>query len=114
MKTTNIIIVFLTFTFVGYAQTTKLASVSDHYKALQQFSSLPNPARAWLDTINYPPSEYGSSIVYLLVKPYYLTDGQVKRLTESMKFPANSSDQVRHELDYLLALQAKRTADEIK
>ncbi len=67
-----------------------------------------------MDTIKYPPAEYSSSIVYLLVKPYYLTDVQVKSLTESVKFPANSSDQVRKELDYMLGLQDKRTADQVK
>lgn len=91
-----------------------LAPVSDHYKVLQSISSLPNPQRAWMDTIKYPPMEYGTSIVYLLVKPYYLSDSQVKALSESVKFPANSSDQVRKELDYLLKLQEKRTPEQIK
>jgi len=91
-----------------------LAPVSDHYKVLQSISSLPNPQRAWMDTIKYPPTEYGTSIVYLLVKPYYLSDSQVKALSESVKFPANSSDQVRKELDYLLKLQEKRTPEQIK
>ena len=66
-----------------------------------------------MDTIKYPPAEYGSSIVYLLVKPYYLSDNQVKSLSESVKFPANSSDQVRKELDYMLDLQAKRTPEQV-
>jgi acid phosphatase (class A) len=66
-----------------------------------------------MDTIKYPPAEYGSSIVYLLVKPYYLSDSQVKALSESVKFPANSSDQVRKELDYMLDLQSKRTPEQV-
>lgn len=98
----------------SFAQKQKLADVSDHYKTLQQFSNTPNPSRAWMDTIKYPPAEYGSSIVYLLVKPYYLSDDQMKNLTGSVKFPANSSDQVRKELDYMLDLQAKRTPEEVK
>jgi acid phosphatase (class A) len=91
-----------------------LAPVSDHYKALQSISNMPNQQRAWMDTIKYPPAEYGTSIVYLIVKPYYLSDAQVKELSESVKFPANSSDQVRKELDYLLELQNKRTPEQIK
>jgi acid phosphatase (class A) len=91
-----------------------LAPASDHYRDLQQFSPAKNSQRAWMDTIKYPPSEYGSSIVYLLVKPHYLSDAQVKSLSESVKFPANSSDQVRKELDYMLDLQGKRTPEQVK
>lgn len=101
---------------LAFAQSTKrtLAPVSDHYKELQAISSVPNQQRAWMDTIHYPPAEYGSSFVYMLVKPYYLTDAQVTALSESVKFPANSSDQVRKELDYMLDLQSKRTPEQIK
>ncbi|HEX6222944.1 MAG TPA: phosphatase PAP2 family protein [Chryseolinea sp.] len=109
--TVSLILLFVASTATG--QTHKLSPVSDHYKALQQFSGKPDSFRAWMDTIRYPPAEYGSSIVYLLVKPYYLSDDQVNTLTEGVKFPANSSDQVRKELDYMLDLQAKRTPEQI-
>jgi acid phosphatase (class A) len=99
---------------VAYAQQFKLAEVNEHYKTLQEFSGSSNISRAWMDTIKYPPAEYGSSLVYVLVKPFYLTDVQVKSLSESVKFPANSSDQVRKELDYMIDLQAKRTPEQIK
>jgi len=98
----------------AFAQKHKLADVNDHYKSLQQVSSSPNSSRAWMDTVKYPPAEYGHSIVYLLVKPYYLTESQVKSLGESVKFPANSSDQVREELDYMLDIQSKRTVEQVK
>ena len=49
--------------FAAVAQEHKLAEVSDHYKTLQQISNAPNSSRAWMDTIKYPPAEYGSSIV---------------------------------------------------
>lgn len=107
---------FILLSFISasiLAQKYKLAEVSDHYKTIQQFSNAPNPSRAWMDTIKYPPAEYSSSIVYLLVKPYYLSDSLVKSLSESVKFPANSSDQVRKELDYMLELQAKRTPEQV-
>lgn len=101
---------------ISFAQTTSrlLDPVSDHYKEFQALSGTPNFQRAWMDTIKYPPNEYGSSIVYLMVKPYYLSEAQVKALSESVKVPANSSDQVRKELDYLLSLQDTRTAEQIQ
>jgi acid phosphatase (class A) len=113
MKHLKLTLIFLLVFATAFSQKNKLAEVSDHYKTLQQFSSASNSARAWMDTIRYPPAEYGNSIVYLLVKPHYLTDNQVKTLSESVKFPANSSDEVRKELDYLLDLQEKRTPDQI-
>lgn len=91
-----------------------LAPVKDHYKDLQQYSKAINLQRAWMDTIKYPPGEYGNSITFLLVTPHYLSPDQVAILSKSVAPPANSSDQVRKELDYLLDLQAKRTPDQIK
>jgi acid phosphatase (class A) len=114
MKKLIILIAIVSTWLPGYSQKFELAEVSDHYKNLQQKSSKPNPARSFMDTIKYPATEYGSSIVYLLVKPHYLSDIQVKTLTESVNFPANSSDQVRAELDYMLDLQEKRTAEQVK
>lgn len=114
MKKLIILIAIVSTWLPGYSQKLELAEISDHYKTLQQISSKPNSIRSFLDTIKYPPSEYGSSIVYLLVKPHYLSDIQVKTLTESVSFPANSSDQVRAELDYMLDLQGKRTPDQVK
>ena len=113
MKKLRLLLLLSLISIAGLAQKHKLAEVSDHYKTLQQISNAPNASRAWMDTIKYPPAEYGSSIVYLLVKPYYLSDNQVKSLSESVKFPANSSDQVRKELDYMLDLQAKRTPEQV-
>ena len=113
MKKINLLLFLSVISLSAHAQKHKLAAVSDHYKLLQQISSAPNAARAWMDTIQYPPTEYGNSIVYLLVRPYYLSDSQVKTLSESVKFPANSSDQVRKELDYMLDLQAKRKSEQI-
>lgn len=88
--------------------------VSGHYKTLQEFSPLPNSQYAWMDTIQYPPKEYGNSLTYVLVKPFYLSEQQVKALTNSVRPPANSSDQTRQELAYLLKLQTSRTPDQIK
>jgi len=117
MKKQVLSLLFLATSVFALAQknaSRSLEPASDHYKDLQVFSAAPNDQRAWMDTVHYPPSEYGSSFVYMLVKPYYLTDAQVKALSETVKFPSNSSDQVRKELDYLLDLQSKRTPDQIK
>jgi acid phosphatase (class A) len=113
MKRLNLSVLLLITASTVFSQKYKLAAVSDHYKTLAQLSDAPNHSRSGMDTIKYPPAEYGSSIVYLLVKPYYLSANQVKRLSESVKFPANSSDQVRNELDYLLDLQTKRTSQQV-
>lgn len=116
MKKIYLLFFLLGLTHLVIAQNTRrvLAPVSDHYKTLQAISTAANSQRAWMDTVHYPPAEYGSSFVYMLVKPYYLSDAQVKALSESVKFPANSSDQVRKELDYLLDLQSKRTPEQVK
>ena len=105
---------FLLVATSGFAQKIKLAEISGHYKTLQQFSASQNSERGAMDTVDYPPSEFGSAIVYLLVKPFYLSESQVKTLTESVTFPANSSDQTRMELDYMLDLQQSRTPEQIK
>lgn len=90
-----------------------LEPVSAHYKELQALSASPNLQKAWMDTVKFPPAEYGNSILYLLVKPYYLSEEQVGALKESVKPPANSSEQVRRELDYMLNLQSKRTPEQV-
>jgi acid phosphatase (class A) len=84
--------------------------VSSHYKELQTWNAKPSAARAWMDTVVYPPAEYGSSVTFLLVKPHYLSPSQVETLSNGILPPANSSEQTRKELDYLLELQAQRTA----
>lgn len=116
MKNCIFVILFLIVSTFSFSQKGPLPlwPVSDHYKTLQQLNDKPSQARSWMDTIKYPPSEYSNSIVYTLVKPYYLSDAQVKALSESVNFPANSSDQTRKELDYMLGLEAGRTPQQIK
>lgn len=114
MKKQFALTILIGFTLSGFAQKFKLAEVSDHYKTLQQFRDKPNPERAWMDTLSFPATEYGSSIVYLLVKPWYLSEGEINSISKSVAFPANSSDQTRKELDYLIELQNKRTPEQAK
>ncbi len=90
-----------------------LEPVKGYYQSLQEISALPNTTRANLDEINFPASSSSSgSLIYTMVAPAYLTHGQVEQLKNSIQFPANSSDQTRAELDFLLEWQEKRTAEE--
>jgi acid phosphatase (class A) len=114
MKKVKLVIILVLASLATFSQKHKLEAVTDHYKTLQQLNAASSQSRAWMDTIKCSAKEYGNSIVYLLVRPYYLSDTELKALSESIKYPANSSDQTRKELDYLLELQNKRTADETK
>lgn len=115
MKTNFLFVLALMISPLVLAQTPHAPEpVSDHYKQLGEISAQVNTQRSWMDTIHYPPKEYGSSSIYLLVKPYYLSAQQVQALTTSVKPPVNSSDQTRKELDHLLALQEARTPQQVK
>ncbi len=110
MTKTIFFLALLSTWVVSFTQTPhSLEAVSEHYKELQKFSSKANPERAWMDTIKYPPKEYGNSLTFVLVKPWYLSEQQVKTISDGVTFAANSSDQTRRELDYLLDLQSRRT-----
>lgn len=87
--------------------------IRNHYKDLQQLSGEARAEYAWMDDIVYPPSLYrNNTMLFALSKPVYLTSDQVEFLTKSVSFPANSSQQTRAELDFLLDLQAKRTSEQ--
>ncbi len=103
------------FSFNAYSQTIHpLEPVSGHYKGLQKLNPRPNPDRANLDEIIFPPEKYSSgTLIYTMVAPHYLTPQQVEELKLSITPPANSSDQTKAEIEYLLAWQEKRTADQV-
>ena len=87
--------------------------INNHYKDLNQLSGEKNEDFASMDTIEYPSDNYLNFIlVYALNKPYYLSSSQVDFISNSVNFPANSSEQTRAELDFLLDLQNKRTAEQ--
>jgi acid phosphatase (class A) len=106
--------ILLATTLHATAQRFPLAEAPDHYKTLALHSSSSVRSRAWMDTVRYPSTEYGNSIVYLLVTPHYLSQASISEISNLVRFPANSSDQVRKELDYLLDLQNKRTPEQVK
>jgi len=101
--------------FKGLAQSFhSLEPVSKHYKTFSELSSLPNPSRAYMDTITYPWSEYSKgAMTNSLMRTFYLSLEDEAKLPTLIKYAANSSDQTRAELDYLLSLQNKRTKEEI-
>lgn len=85
-----------------------------HYAKLQQLDANPRSSHAWMDTIVYPPAGYhNGTLLFALAQPHYLTSTQVDFLVQAVQFPANSSEQTRAELDYLLDLQHRRTPQEI-
>jgi acid phosphatase (class A) len=84
--------------------------VQNHYANLQQLDASAQSKFASLDTLAHPPELYSSvALLYATSRPHYLTSDQVDFLVQSVKHPANSSQQTRAELDFLLDLQAKRT-----
>jgi acid phosphatase (class A) len=98
-----------------FAQRTQpLEPISKHYKTLTALSSAPNPARASLDAIEYPWAEYSkNALTNSLLRTVYLSQEDEAKLPTLINFPANSSDQTRAELDYLLMLQSSRTKEQI-
>lgn len=91
-----------------------LEPAKTHYAALQKLNADPNPERAALDALSFTPDQYNSiALSYTLMTPAYLTADQVEELKLSVSFPANSSEQTRAELDFLLDWQAKRTPAQV-
>lgn len=90
-----------------------LEAIGQHYKTLAALSPQPNNRRAWMDTIRYPWTEYGKgAISNMLWRTVYLSPQEESKLAALVHVPANSSDQTRAELDYMLQLQKNRTPKE--
>jgi acid phosphatase (class A) len=98
------------------AQTiTSLEPISKHYKTLSKLSSSPDRKNAGLDTISFPWNEYSKgALTNSLIRTVYLSPTDEAKLPTLISFPANSSQQTRAELDYLLQMQESRTSEEIK
>src|SRR5688500_9842888 len=84
-----------------------------HYKQLTLLDRKPNPDYAWMDTITFPRKEVATSTLAVTMwRTAYLID-DVPELLAIEPPPANSSDQTRRELEFLLKLQSSRTGKEI-
>jgi len=93
----------------------EIEPISNHYKELKQLDSEKHADYADMDKVVYPTDNYLNFIlVYASNKPHYLSSSQVDFITNSVKFPANSSKQTRAELSFLLELQNERTEKQIK
>ncbi|MEO0570300.1 MAG: phosphatase PAP2 family protein [Bacteroidota bacterium] len=114
MKNTLSLMALLT-AISGYSQELHpLERVKNHYTELQKINDQPNPERSSLDALSFPPDQYNSvALAYTLMAPAYLTQDQIVVLKNSLDFPANSSDQTRAELDFLLEWQEKRSPEQI-
>jgi acid phosphatase (class A) len=87
-----------------------LEPISQHYKTLANFSAEPNLSRENLDTIPFPWKEYSKGALgNSLVRTYYLSAEDEAKLPSFIKCPANSSDQTKADLAFLLKLQGTRT-----
>lgn len=88
----------------------ELEAVSVHYKKLQKLNKNADPVYSNLDAISFPMDGSMPGRQYIGIEPSYLTKAQVATLKTSCEFPANSSEQTRAELAYLLKLEEERTA----
>jgi acid phosphatase (class A) len=85
----------------------KLDPVKGYYKSLQSFSTKPKSPNEEIDKQKFP-YDAATAERRLSLKPYYLESVKL----EDFKIPdppANSSEQTRAEINYLLALQQQRT-----
>jgi acid phosphatase (class A) len=115
MKLHLIILLFLASASISLAQKQKnreLTPVKGYYKSLQAFSAKPKSANEDADQHKFP-YDAATAERRLALKPYYLTNVTL----EDFKIPdppANSSEQTRAELNYLLQLQQQRTQLDIE
>ena len=102
------------FTTAASAQTRPTVLVSAPYQRLAGIDRRVNPTRAGLDTIRFLLKDASKgSFVNTRLRGVYLP-ADVPSLLVIPAPPANSSDQTRAELDYMLDLQAKRTPAEVE
>src|ERR1700710_2738054 len=88
-----------------------LAPVRGNYKTLQSLSPKPKSANLDIDKVKFPFDQSWADKV-LSIKPVYLVNNSVNDF-KIPDPPANSSDQTRAELNYLLKLQYNRTLEDI-
>lgn len=111
MKKTHVIMVLLAFTTtMANAQKQKnkeLTPARGYYKSLQSFNPKPKSSNEEIDNERFP-YDPASAEKRLSLKPYYLENVTLDDFIIPDP-PANSADQTRAELNYLLALQQQRS-----
>ncbi len=113
MRKFIILLLLITSTVVLSQAIHPLEPASNHYKDLKELSATLNAARSELDNISFLPSKYSAvALLYTMASPAYLSRAKIDDLKKSVAYPANSSDQTRAELDFLLNWQKKRTSEQ--
>jgi acid phosphatase (class A) len=85
----------------------------DHYRTLYQLDKKPHASFAWMDTITYPAKEVATgTLAATMLRTVYLIE-DVPSLLHISPPPANSSEQTRAELRFLLELQEKRDSVQV-
>lgn len=107
----------LTVAFIGYGQNGKnnqraLTPARGHYKQLAAFSSKPKSENEDIDKKKFI-TDKATIDQRMSMTPVYLTNVKVDDF-KIPDVPANSSDQTRAEINYLLALQNSRTDEEVR
>lgn len=101
--------------FITHGQSPKpkdLTPARGHYKQLSVFSPKANPGNEELDKKTFY-SDQETINRRLNLKPVYLVNVTVDDF-KIPDMPANSSEQTRKEIEYLLALQKHRTTEDIR
>ena len=89
--------------------------ISNHYRDLGKISGSPDSKRLAMDTISFPWDEYSrGALSNSLMRTVYLNAEDEAKLPTLISYPANSSEQTKAELDYLLQLQYTRTGEQIR
>ena len=115
MKTSAIVTLLIWSSLVSFGQTKQnskdLTPVRGLYKTFEALSSQPKSLNLDIDKVKFPFDQSWADKV-LSVKPFYLKNTSI----DDFKLPdppANSSEQTRAELNYLLTLQNTRTLEDI-
>ena len=82
-----------------------------HYKTLKSLSAVSDQQFANLDSISFP--DKAQQFAIKLFSPAYLNRDEIDSLIHTLIPPANSSEQTRAELDFLLQLQKDRTPQQV-
>jgi acid phosphatase (class A) len=106
---TRIVFILAVYTALNLTaqQKKELTPARGHYKELAAFSVTPKSANEESDKLKFP-FDAGVAERRLSLKPYYLTNAKAEDFNIPNP-PANSSEQTRAELNYLLGLQTQRT-----
>ena len=105
-----IVVIVIATNTMGYSQRQEIRERTPprgYYKSLQSFSPKPKSQNEEVDRKKFP-YDPASAEQRLSLKPYYLQQVTLNDFSIPDP-PANSSDQTRAELNYLLQLQQRRT-----